>query len=133
MTRSFFARASYVSHGIFVIAIFTLISGVIFRSQFSFEAQAQQLVKVAAVEASIGTPSDTFLKLAASVGQIAPAQRLVDYKLKFDPSSQPRYWAVVDFNQPSTNKRLYVFDTVGKKVNTYYVAHGRGSEGAKDD
>jgi hypothetical protein len=39
----------------------------------------------------------------------------------------------VDFNQPSTSKRLYVFDTVEKKVNSYYVAHGRGSEGAKDD
>jgi hypothetical protein len=39
----------------------------------------------------------------------------------------------VDFNQPSTSKRLYVFDTAAKKVESYYVAHGRGSEGAKDD
>jgi hypothetical protein len=136
MTRSSYARASYVSHGIFVVAIFALIIGLIFQSHFSFKVQAQQLVKGPAVDtaaASATSPGEIFLQLAATVGQKVPAERLIDYKLKFDPSSQPRYWAVVDFNQPSTNKRLYVFDTVAKKVNTYYVAHGRGSEGAKDD
>ena len=136
MTRSFFARASYVPHGIFVIAIFSVIAGLIFQSQFSFEVHAQQMVKVAGADAAVASAashSEIFVELAATVGQEVPAKRLIDYKLKFDPSSQPRYWAVVDFNQPSSSKRLYVFDTVEKKVNAYYVAHGRGSEGAKDD
>jgi hypothetical protein len=113
--------------------------GILFRARFPFQAQAQQPVKTASVSSFIATPSqprsasDIFLELATTVGETAPAKRLVDYKLKFDPSSQPRYWAVVDFDQPSTTRRLYVFDTVAKKVESYYVAHGRGSEGAKDD
>ena len=77
--------------------------------------------------------TDVLLSLAESVGQSTPAKRLVEYSLKTDPSGSGRYWAVVDFNQPSTTKRLYVFDTVAKRVDTYYVAHGRGSEGAADD
>ena len=138
MTSSFFARASYVSHGIFVIAVFAIIVGLIFQSQFPFKVQAQQLISAETettdmAVAPANTASEIFLELAANVGQRVPAERVIEYKLKFDPSSQPRYWAVVDFNQPSTSKRLYVFDTVEKKVNTYYVAHGRGSEGAKDD
>src|SRR5215207_8548581 len=128
MAISFSSRAAYLSHGIVAIAIFALILGVIFQSQFSFAVQAQELVKTAAVDTNTAdapatSPSEIFLELAATVGQTAPARRLVDYKLQFDPSSQPRYWAVVDFNQPSTSKRPYVFDKVGKKVNTYYVAH----------
>jgi hypothetical protein len=111
----------------------------LFRARFPFEAQAQQPVKIASVSSFVAPPSqprsasDIFLELATTVGQAAPAKRLMDYKLRSDPSSHPRYWAVVDFNQPSTSKRLYVFDTVAKKVESYYVAHGRGSEGAKDD
>ncbi|HEX2639347.1 MAG TPA: murein L,D-transpeptidase catalytic domain family protein, partial [Pyrinomonadaceae bacterium] len=71
--------------------------------------------------------TDIFLELAATVGQAAPAQRLIDYKLKNDPTSRPRFYAIVDFDQPSTSKRFYVFDTVEKRVSTYYVAHGRAS------
>jgi hypothetical protein len=82
---------------------------------------------------SSGASSDVFLNLADAVGQSAPARRLAEYKLRFDPSGKARYWAIVDFNQPSTKKRLYVFDTQDKKVDTYYVAHGKGSEGAIDD
>jgi hypothetical protein len=111
----------------------------LFRARFPFEAQAQQPVKIASVSSFVAPPSqpsstsEIFLELATTVGQAAPAKRRMDYKLRSDPSSHPRYWAVVDFNQPSTRKRLYVFDTVAKKVESYYVAHGRGSEGAKDD
>jgi len=111
----------------------------LFRARFPFQAQAQQPVKIASVSSFVAPPSqpsstsEIFLELATTVGQAAPAKRLMDYKLRSDPSSHPRYWAVVDFNQPSTSKRLYVFDTVAKKVESYYVAHGRGSEGAKDD
>jgi len=77
--------------------------------------------------------TDFFLKLAESVGQGIPAKRLIEYKLKNDPTGKARYWAVVDFNQNSTRKRFYIFDTQDKRVETYYVAHGKGSEGETDD
>src|SRR5687768_9516600 len=125
MTRYLFVHASFLLRGIFALAIFALLSGVLFHSHFSFAAQVEQPVKAAAVGSFTATDapapssaSEVFLELAATVGQTAPAKRLIDYKLKFDPSSQQRYWAVVDFNQPSTSKRFYVFDTVEKKVNT---------------
>jgi hypothetical protein len=138
MARSLFALASSLPRGIFALAIFAMVLGVLFHSHFPFEVQAQQPVIRAAVQpAAIKPPtsssSDVFLELAATVGETAPARHLIEYKLKSDPASQPRYWAVVDFNQPSTSKRLYVFDTVEKKVDAYYVAHGRGSEGSRDD
>ncbi len=63
-----------------------------------------------------GQNSDTFLELAKSVNQRIPAQRLVEYKLQNSLKGNPRYWAIVDFNQPSTNKRFYLFDTKEKKV-----------------
>ena len=77
--------------------------------------------------------SDVFLKLAATVGQSVPAKRLVEFKLKFKPDGNPRYWAIADFNQHSAKKRFYVFDTKAEKIVQYLVAHGVGSEGAKDD
>ena len=61
--------------------------------------------------------TDIFRELAASVGEAAPARRLIDFKLKNDPASGPRYYAIVDFDRPSTAKRLFVFDTLEKKVN----------------
>jgi hypothetical protein len=138
MARSLFADASYLFRGIFAVAGLALVLGLLFQSQFSVETQAQEPLKAApinafAAKAAASSASEVFLELANTVGQAAPAKRLVDYKLKTDPASQPRYWAVVDFNQPSSSKRLYVFDTVEKKVNSYYVAHGRGSEGTADD
>ena len=132
-------NTSHLPRNIFVLTVLILVLGLLFRARFPFQAQAQQAVKTASVSSFVAPPSqprsasDIFLELATTVGQAAPAKRLIDYKLRSDPSSQPRYWAVVDFNQPSRSKRLYVFDTVAKKVESYYVAHGRGSEGAKDD
>jgi hypothetical protein len=138
MAKSLFALASSLPRGIFALAIFVMVLGVLFHSHFPFEVHAQQPVLRAAIQPAMIKPpasssSDVFLELAASVGESTPAQHLIEYKLKSDPRSQPRYWAVVDFNQPSTSKRLYVFDTVEKKVEAYYVAHGRGSEGSRDD
>jgi len=132
MARSLFADASYLPRGIFALSILALVFGGFFHSQFSVEIQAQQPLKAVAANTVITPPaassaSEIFLQLAATVAETVPAKRLIDYKFKFDPSSQPRYWAVVDFNQPSTSKRLYVFDTVEKRVNAYYVAHGRAS------
>jgi len=129
--------------GIFAFAVISLVFGLVFHSQSSSTVSAQQpietataLVSNAATEttpAAVAKATDIFLQLAANVGQTAPARHLIDYKLKNDSTSQPRYWAIVNFDQPSTSKRLYVFDTVEKKVNAYYVAHGRGSEGSRDD
>jgi hypothetical protein len=138
MARSSFADTSYLPRGIFVIALITLVLGTLFHSQISVVIYAQEPLNAAPVnslasEVPAASANEIFLELAATVGETAPAKRLIDYKLKSDPASQPRYWAVVDFNQPSTSKRLYVFDTVEKKINAYYVAHGRGSEGSKDD
>lgn len=72
--------------------------------------------------------SDVFLRLAETVNQGSPARRLVEYKRQHRPDGNPRYWAIVDFNQHSKNKRLYVFDTNDEKVTQYYVAHGKGSD-----
>ena len=80
-----------------------------------------------------GRSVDILMSLAESVGESAPARRLLEYTRQNDLSDRQRYWAIVDFDQPSTNKRLYVFDTVSRRVEQYYVAHGRGSEGPADD
>jgi len=100
------------------------------REQLSQPVQSKPMVAPAPAAAS---STDVFLKLAESVGQGIPAKRLVEYKLKNDPTGGARYFAVVDFNQNSIKKRFYVFDTQENKVETYYVDHGKGSEGATDD
>ena len=142
MTRSPFSHASHLLRGIIAFSVLSFVFGLVFHSQLASRVLAQQPSEAATAftaddnvgaKAAAAAPTDIFLELAASVGQTSPAQKLVDYKLKNDPDSQPRYYAIVDFDQPSTSKRFYVFDTVERKVNSYYVAHGRGSEGSKDD
>jgi hypothetical protein len=100
------------------------------REQLSQPVQSKPTVAPAP---AVTSSTDIFLKLADSVGQGIPAKRLVEYKLKNDPTGKARYWAVVDFNQNSTRKRFYIFDTQENTVESYYVAHGKGSEGAMDD
>ena len=137
MAKSLFENASSLPRGILVFAVLTLISGFVFHSEFAYNVLAQEptLIASAVVGSDTAKAAPTasapaaFLELASAVGETAPAKRLIEYKLKNDPSSRERYWAIVDFNQPSTSKRLYVFDAVEKKVERYYVAHGRGSEG----
>ena len=137
MAKSLFESASSLPRGILVFAVLTLISGFVFHSEFAYNVLAQEptLIASAVVGSDTAKAAPTasapaaFLELASAVGETAPAKRLIEYKLKNDPSSRERYWAIVDFNQPSTSKRLYVFDAVEKKVERYYVAHGRGSEG----
>ena len=99
----------------------------------SIRTRSDQAVRAKAIRAGVTPVTEVFIEMAAAVGQGAPAKRLVGYKTATDPTSQPRYWAIVDFSQRSTNKRLYVFDTEKKKVEKYYVSHGRGSEGSVDD
>jgi hypothetical protein len=95
-------------------------------------AQVKPTVKASAVKNEPRSSTAILLDLAKGVGQSVPAARLVEY-LKLHPVTGNRYWAIVDFGQPSTKKRLYVFDTVANSVEAYYVAHGVGSEGAADD
>jgi len=137
MAKSLFENALSLPRGILVFAVLTLISGFVFHSEFAYNVLAQEptLIASAVVGSDTAKAAPTasapaaFLELASAVGETAPAKRLIEYKLKNDPSSRERYWAIVDFNQPATSKRLYVFDAVEKKVERYYVAHGRGSEG----
>jgi hypothetical protein len=136
MVGSPFVNASNLLRGIFAFAVLSLVFGYVFHSQLPSRVMAQQpsesVTAVVSSDTAGATPaaataSDIFLELAATVGQAASAKRLIDYKLKNDPASRPRYYAIVDFDQPSTSKRFYVFDTVGRKVSAYYVAHGRAS------
>lgn len=78
------------------------------------------------------TNTDVFLELAASVGQKVPAERLYIFKTKERPNGNPRFWGIVDFNQHSSKKRFYVFDTKEKTVQQYLVAHGKGSDANHD-
>jgi len=133
-----FALTSYIPHGLVVLAVFGLFTGVLFLRQLRAAPQTHTSAIPVSADQVPQQPvkrsaEDVFVALAKAVGQAVPAQRLVDFKAKADPVSHPRYWAVVDFNQRSTDKRLYIFDTVENKVSTYYVSHGRGSEGAVDD
>lgn len=48
---------------------------------------------------------------------------------KFKPARTDKA-IVCDYSQPSTQKRLYIFDFVGGGVTTHLVAHGRGSDRA---
>ncbi|KUM05490.1 murein L,D-transpeptidase catalytic domain family protein [Chromobacterium subtsugae] len=46
------------------------------------------------------------------------------------PRASLLYWAVVDFSLPSTEARLFVFDTLEGSVQRFLVAHGRGEDPA---
>jgi hypothetical protein len=52
------------------------------------------------------TRSDVFLNLAQTEEQRIPAQRLVDFRRRNGIDSNPRCWAVVDFNQSSAKKKI---------------------------
>jgi L,D-transpeptidase catalytic domain len=63
------------------------------------------------------------LSLAASIGQRDALARLFN----FAPYSKANYWAVVDFNKPSSENRLFIFDLREGVVRDYLVAHGKNS------
>lgn len=77
---------------------------------------------------TIAERSNIFMTLAGGFNQSIPANRLIGYKNQHNPTANPRYWAIVDFNQPSTQKRFYLFDTKSETVTQHYVAHGKGSD-----
>jgi hypothetical protein len=133
MFRSSPRTTTYVHRILLTLPVLLIVLAGLSQSQSQFATQAKQRVVATPVQAAPISDNAVFLELAKTVGQARAAERLIDYKRKVDPASQPRYLAIVDFSQRSTSKRLYVFDTVEKKVDAYYVAHGRGSEGPSDD
>jgi hypothetical protein len=113
------------------LAILVLISTVLGAEVLSpqqRENKPHQTEKTKALDST-----GVFLKLAGLAGQSIPAKRLAEFAKKAGRKGEMRYWAIVDFNQASTKKRFYLFDTKANTVETFYVAHGKGSEGASDD
>jgi hypothetical protein len=72
-------------------------------------------------------------ELGASVGMSAAVERLLAYRDRYRPASNPRYWAAVNFDLHSAKPRLFVFDCVAGIASRHLCAHGRGSEGSADD
>ena len=77
--------------------------------------------------------TQTLRQLAATVGAVAPVERLIAYRDKYRANANPRYWAVVNFDLHSAKPRLFLFDCVAGLVSQHLCAHGRGSEGPMDD
>jgi hypothetical protein len=63
------------------------------------------------------------LTIADSLGQKEKLQKLFD----FAPNSKANFWAVVDYNKPSNEKRLFVFNLAVGEVKKYLVSHGINS------
>lgn len=114
-------------------AAFFLLVITIFGAEMPLSQLEQQNRPKAIVQSQASESITIFLHLAEKAGQTVPASRLVEYSRMSGDARDRRYWAIVDFNQPSTKKRFYVFDTIENKIDTYYMSHGRGSEGASDD
>lgn len=72
-------------------------------------------------------------KLAAAAGVSPAMERLLVWRAQHRPTSNPRYWAVLNFDLHSASPRLFVFDRVGNATAAYLCAHGKGSEGPSDD
>lgn len=76
----------------------------------------------------------TLTKLAADKGLQMPMAKLLEHRSKTGEPKSARYWAVADFTRNSTQPRLFIFDSNGAgSVKSYLCAHGKGSEGEKDD
>jgi peptidoglycan hydrolase-like protein with peptidoglycan-binding domain len=63
------------------------------------------------------------LNLADDLRQRAQLEHL----FAFAPSSKANFWAIVDFNKPCNEKRFFIFDLRNKRVDSYYVSHGKKS------
>ncbi|OHX14309.1 murein L,D-transpeptidase catalytic domain-containing protein [Chromobacterium sphagni] len=53
---------------------------------------------------------------------------MVAVQKSMHPRASLMYWAVVDFALPSTEERLFVFDTLENSTQRFLVAHGRGKD-----
>ena len=76
---------------------------------------------------------DDLKRLALTVNQQAAMEKLLVFRAQKRQASRPNYWAIIDFSIHSSKPRLFIFDLKNKAVKSYLVAHGSGSEGAKDD
>lgn len=65
------------------------------------------------------------LSNANEVGQEEPLKELFE----FANSSNANFWAVVDFNQPSSVERFYIFNLKEGTCKSFLVAHGKNSGG----
>jgi L,D-transpeptidase catalytic domain len=63
------------------------------------------------------------LELAETIGQKEALNRM----LEFAPESQANYWAIIDFNKPSSEERLFIFSIKDNNFKKYLVAHGSRS------
>lgn len=72
-------------------------------------------------------------RLAEGAGVSRATERLISYRARHRPTSNPRYWAVINFDLHSAKPRLFLFDCVAGVTTSYLCAHGRGSEGPADD
>lgn len=61
-------------------------------------------------------------RLGAAVG------KLIDIRNAQFPASHPRYWAIVDFDRRSDERRLHILDIEGGTVESYLCAHGKESD-----
>lgn len=77
--------------------------------------------------------TDALRNLARATGVSAAAERMIAYRDKYRPTSDPRYWAVANFDLHSAKPRLFLFDCVAGVASAHLCAHGRGSEGPADD
>lgn len=105
----------------------------VFKNFFKTEEYKQvESTVVPAVELPLQQPetdADILKKLAVdSKCPIAPVISLLEYRDKHFSNSRPRYWAVADMSQHSSKKRLFIFDVNQRTVQTYFVAHGKGSD-----
>lgn len=97
------------------------------------DAGAPIVAPVAGSDTVVRLDAQRLRQLAATVDSIAPVDRLLAYRDAHRPNSNPRYWAVVNFDLHSAKPRLFVFDRVAGTVSKHLCAHGRGSEGPADD
>lgn len=72
-------------------------------------------------------------QLATQVGLSGAMERLLVYRNQYRPTSNPNFWAIINFTLHSSEPRLYIFNQQVNVVERYLCAHGLGSEGVKDD
>jgi len=68
------------------------------------------------------------IALASQVGMANAMDLMLAYRDQNSPASNPRYWAVVNFELHSSKPRLYLFDRVANDRTDYLCAHGKGSD-----
>ena len=67
--------------------------------------------------------------LAVSVNVAETAiDRMINWQAQHAAGQVPRYWAVFQIRQHSSQQRLFVFDWVAQKVSALYATHGKNSD-----